>query len=139
MKANNGHVDRYEYGHPYKSTFKICTHTSILLKSNKHIKNNNRKKRNKWHIENKKRKFTYNKVLFHRKIFKCKPKAWRRKWQPTPVVLIGESPGGSEVKASPSNEGDPGSIPGLGRSPGEGNGNPLQYSFLENPVDREAW
>ena len=44
-------------------------------------------------------------------------------------------PGGSEVKASASNAGDPGSIPGLGRSPGEGNGNPLQYSCLENPVD----
>ena len=37
------------------------------------------------------------------------------------------------------NAGDPGSIPGLGRSPGEGNGNPLQYSCLENPVDRGAW
>ena len=44
-------------------------------------------------------------------------------------------PGGSEVKASASNAGDPGS----GRSPGEGNGNPLQYSCLENPMDREAW
>ena len=48
-------------------------------------------------------------------------------------------PGGSEVKASASNAGDPGSIPGLGRSPGEGNGNPLQYSCLENPMDGEAW
>ena len=37
------------------------------------------------------------------------------------------------------NAGDTGSFPGLGRSPGEGNGNPLQYSCLENPVDREAW
>ena len=46
---------------------------------------------------------------------------------------------GSEVKASASNAGDPGSIPGLGRSPGEGNGNPLQYSCLENPMDGEAW
>ena len=35
--------------------------------------------------------------------------------------------------------GDPGSIPGLGRSPGEGNGNPLQHSWLENPMDRGAW
>ena len=43
------------------------------------------------------------------------------------------------VKASVCNEGDPGSIPGLGRSPGEGNGNPLQYSCLENPMDRGAW
>ena len=46
---------------------------------------------------------------------------------------------GSEVKASACNVGDLGSIPGLGRSPGEGNGNPLQYSCLENPMDREAW
>ena len=47
-------------------------------------------------------------------------------------------PGGSEVKASACNVGDLGSIPGLGRSPGEGNGNPLQYSCLENPMDRGA-
>ena len=48
-------------------------------------------------------------------------------------------PGGSEVKASASKAGDPGSIPGLGRSPGEGNGNPLHYSCLGNPMDGEAW
>ena len=42
-------------------------------------------------------------------------------------------------KASAGNAGDPGSIPGLGRSPGEGNGNRLQYSCLENPMDRGAW
>ena len=48
-------------------------------------------------------------------------------------------PGGSEGKASAYNEGDPGLIPGLGRSPGEGNGNPLQYSCLENPMVWEAW
>ena len=48
-------------------------------------------------------------------------------------------PGGSEVKASASNAGDPDSIPGSGRSPREGNGNPLQYSCLENPMDEEAW
>ena len=47
-------------------------------------------------------------------------------------------PGGSEVKVSASNAGDPGSIPGSGRSAGEGNGNPLQYSCLENPMDGEA-
>ena len=46
--------------------------------------------------------------------------------------------GGSAGKASAYNAGDPGSIPGSGRSPGEGNGNPLQYSCLENPMDREA-
>ena len=48
-------------------------------------------------------------------------------------------PGGSGVKASAWNAGDPGSIPGLGRSPGEGNGNPLQYSCLKNPMDGGAW
>ena len=49
--------------------------------------------------------------------------------------LVWGFPGGSEVKASASNVGDPGLIPGSGRSPGEGNGNPLQYSCLENPTD----
>ena len=48
-------------------------------------------------------------------------------------------PGSSEVKVSAFNAGDLGSIPGLGRSPGEGNGNPLQYPCLENPMDRGAW
>ena len=48
-------------------------------------------------------------------------------------------PGGSEVKASACNVGDLGLIPGLGRSLGEGNGNPLQYSCLENPMDGGAW
>ena len=47
-------------------------------------------------------------------------------------------PGGSEVKASACNAGDLGSIPGSGRYPGEGNGNPPQYSCLENPMDGEA-
>ena len=48
-------------------------------------------------------------------------------------------PGGSDGKASAYNTGDLGSIPGLGISPREGNGNPRQYSCLENPMDREAW
>ena len=55
-----------------------------------------------------------------------------------PVVVMG-FPGGSDGKESSCNAGDPGSIPGSGRSPGEGNGNPLQYSYLENPKDRGAW
>ena len=54
------------------------------------------------------------------------------------LVYVG-FPGGSEVKASSCNAGDLGLIPGLGRSSGEGNGNPLQYSCLENPMDGEAW
>ena len=48
-------------------------------------------------------------------------------------------PGGSDNKASAYNAGDPGSIPESGRSPGEGNGNPLQYSCLENPMDGGVW
>ena len=48
-------------------------------------------------------------------------------------------PGSSDGKVSACNAGDLGSIPGLGRSPGEGHGNPLQYSCLENPMDRGAW
>ena len=47
-------------------------------------------------------------------------------------------PGGSEVKATACNAGDLGSVPGSGRSPGEGNGNALQYSCLENPMDGGA-
>ena len=47
--------------------------------------------------------------------------------------------GGSVVKNLPANAGDVGSIPGLGRSPGVGNGNPLQYSCLENFMDRGVW
>ena len=52
-------------------------------------------------------------------------------WWTTSLVAQG--------KASVYNAGDPGSSPGLGRSPGEGNGNPLQYYCLENPMDRGAW
>ena len=48
-------------------------------------------------------------------------------------------PGSTEDKVSACNVGDPDSIPGLGGSPGEGNGSSLQYSCLENPMDRGAW
>ena len=48
-------------------------------------------------------------------------------------------PGGSDGKESACNAGDPGLIPESGRSPGEGNGYPLQYFCLENPMDRRAW
>ena len=48
-------------------------------------------------------------------------------------------PGGSDGKVSAYNVGDPSSIPGLGRAPGEGNGNLLQYSCLENPMEGGAW
>ena len=52
--------------------------------------------------------------------------------------ILMDIPGGSDVKVSACNAGDPGSIPGSGRYPGEGNGNPLQYSCLENSMDRGA-
>ena len=54
------------------------------------------------------------------------------------VGLLG-FPGGSDGEESACNEGDLGSIPGLGRPPGEGNGNPLQYSCLENSMDGGTW
>ena len=53
------------------------------------------------------------------------------------MVLLG-FPGGSDGKESACNAGDPGSIPGVGRFPGEGKGDPLQYSYLQNPVDGGA-
>ena len=55
------------------------------------------------------------------------------------TILSVVFPGGAVVKNPPVNAGDAGLIPGQGRSPGEGNGNPLQYSCLGNPVDRGAW
>ena len=69
---------------------------------------------------------------------------WKRGWESDGEGLMYSThnqgfPGGSEVKASAHNAGDLGSIPGLGISPGEGNGNPLQYSCLENPMDARAW
>ena len=62
---------------------------------------------------------------------------WRRDRPPTPVLL--GFPGGSADKESACSAGDLGSIPGLGRSPGEGNGYPLQYSDLENYLDCGPW
>ena len=53
--------------------------------------------------------------------------------------MMATFPGHSGSKDSACNEADPGLIPWLGRSPGEGNGNPLQYSCLENPMDNGAW
>ena len=55
------------------------------------------------------------------------------------VEVLSGFPSGSDGKESTYDVGDLGSIPGLGKSPGEGNGYPLQYSCLENPMDRGAW
>ena len=64
-------------------------------------------------------------------------------WDTFKILSLGpywtSLPGGSDSKATVYNAGDPGSIPGSERSPGEGNGNPLQYSCLENPMDGGAW
>ena len=59
-------------------------------------------------------------------------------WRPSLSNRM-DFPDGSDDKASAYNAGDPGSIPGSERSPGEGNGYPLQYSCLENPMDGGAW
>ena len=56
-----------------------------------------------------------------------------------PIVKKNGAPGGSDGKESACSAGDSGSISVLGRSPGEGNGNPLHYSCLENPMDGGAW
>ena len=55
------------------------------------------------------------------------------------ILNYHQFPGDSDGKESAYNTGDVGLIPGSGRLPGEGNGNPLQYSFWENPTDREGW
>ena len=69
-------------------------------------------------------------------LFKMSRQSNREK---TAFSTNGGFPGGSEVEASACNVGDLGSIPGSGRFPREGNGNPLQYSCLENPMDGGAW
>ena len=55
------------------------------------------------------------------------------------LILFLGFPGGSVVQNLPPNAGEGGSVPRFGRSPGEGNGDPLQYSYLENPMNRGAW
>ena len=55
------------------------------------------------------------------------------------ICILMDFSGGPDGKASANNVGDRGSIPGTGRSPGEGNGNPLQYSYLENPRNGGTW
>ena len=64
---------------------------------------------------------------------------WGNSWGTYPRGHLGGFPGGSDGKASACNAGDPGSIPGLGRSPGEENCSPLLHSCLENPMDGGAW
>ena len=64
----------------------------------------------------------------------------RRNWEGLDLgITLRDFPGGSDGKASAYSAGDLGLIPGSGRSSGKGNGNPLQYSCLENPMDGGAW
>ena len=76
---------------------------------------------------------TFTKVLHYQKIYSIKPEIFRE--MVTYSITYTELPGGSDGKASACSAGDPGLIPGLGRSHEEGNGNPLQYSCLENSMD----
>ena len=71
-------------------------------------------------------------------IVSLKPSSINRRRDRLPTLESLAFPGGSDSKESPCNAGDLGSIPGLGRSPGGGHGNPLQYFCLENPTDRGA-
>ena len=64
---------------------------------------------------------------------------WSRSLNKVSCLALEGFPGGSVAKNLPANAEDKGSIPGWGRSPGGGNGNPLQDSCLENPMDRGAW
>ena len=64
---------------------------------------------------------------------------WTMKSNMLTIWVFTGFPGGSDGKASAYNAGDLGSIPGSGRSPGEGNGNPLQFSCMENPMNGGAW
>ena len=73
------------------------------------------------------------------KVFSSKQEEWWVRRTTLYYHMSMDFPGGSEVTASACNVGDLDLIPGLGRSPGEGNGNPLQHSCLENPMDGEAW
>ena len=74
-----------------------------------------------------------------RSLADCTPYSWKE-WDTTEIqIALFAFPRGSVGKESACNVGELGSIPGLGRSPGEGNGNPLQYSYLENFMDRGPW
>ena len=86
--------------------------------------------------------------------YQCGYKTWLPTWLSQTPPVVGEGLGylmtvwpeltnhilvAQLIKNLPANTGDPGSIPGFGRSPGKGNGNPLQSSCLESPLYREAW
>ena len=70
---------------------------------------------------------------------KIPPSLLRQPSRTLSLIMVMGFPGDSDGKESVCSAGDPGSIPRLGRSPGEGNGNSLWYSFLENSMDRGAW
>ena len=69
----------------------------------------------------------------------CGTKVKQQRWGSAGFANYLPGPGGSDGKVSAHKAGDPGLIPGSGRSPGEGNGNPLQYSYLANSMDEGTW
>ena len=89
----------------------------------------------------------YTRLIFFKVSYESK--AWKGNWQSAYYYIPGSvphsyicyliNPGGSMVKNLSANAGDRGSIPASGRPPREGNGNPLQYSCLGNPVNRGTW
>ena len=88
------------------------------------------------------RSSTYLKKLTHKYLVWCKGVrvlSWSALGWPTERAVANIRTQSSVGKESACNAGDQGSVPGSRRSPGEGNGSPLQYSCLENPMDREAW
>ena len=70
--------------------------------------------------------------------WECINRWWKSRYNVVGLQVLG-FPHGSVVKNPLANAGDAGLIPGLGRTPGQGNGNALQYSYLGNPMDRRAW
>ena len=82
------------------------------------------------------RKLLFKKIF---KIFKCYISIFEENEKLRHFIRFINFPGGSDGKVSACNAGDPGSILGSGRSPGEGKSNPLQYSCLENPMGRGTW
>jgi len=76
---------------------------------------------------------------FYTYLFHISNGFWRKHFRATFIDFFFGFPGGSDSKESACSVGDPDSVPGLGRSSGEGNGNPLQYSCLEKSVDKGAW
>ena len=128
-----------------------CWTTWISREKNRHTQESSRKLKSKFFYQTLhvylRFSLSFCFVLhFTNQLFLLTNSLYAAKWLPCHLKLYPATfqvqscfPGGSDVKASACNVGDPGSIPGLGRPPGEGNANPLQHSCLENPMDEGTW